>query len=37
MIGPGAIGLLTTAAVRRFHPDLNISVVSPGAFGSEWA
>ena len=37
VIGPGAIGLLTTAALRRLYPDLNISVVSPGAFGSEWA
>ena len=37
VIGPGAIGLLTTAQLRRLHPDLNISVVSPGAFGSEWA
>ena len=37
VIGPGAIGLLTTAALRRLHPELNISVVSPGAFGSEWA
>jgi threonine dehydrogenase-like Zn-dependent dehydrogenase len=37
VIGPGAIGLLTTAALRRLHPDLNISVVSPGEFGSTWA
>ena len=37
IIGPGAIGLLTTAALRRLYPELNISVVSPGEFGSEWA
>lgn len=37
VIGPGAIGLLTTAALRRLHPDLHISVVSPGEFGSTWA
>ncbi|MEQ6899678.1 zinc-binding dehydrogenase [Nocardioides sp. YIM 152588] len=37
VIGPGAIGLLTVAALRRLHPDLHISVVSPGQFGSDWA
>lgn len=37
VIGPGAIGLLTTAALRRLHPDLHIDVVSPGEFGSQWA
>jgi threonine dehydrogenase-like Zn-dependent dehydrogenase len=37
VIGPGAIGLLTTAALRPLHPDLNISVVSPGEFGADWA
>ncbi len=37
VIGPGAIGLLVTAALRRLHPDVNISVVSPGQFGSDWA
>jgi threonine dehydrogenase-like Zn-dependent dehydrogenase len=37
VIGPGAIGLLTAANLRRLHPDLNISVVSPDAFGSDWA
>jgi threonine dehydrogenase-like Zn-dependent dehydrogenase len=37
VIGPGTIGLLTTAALRRLHPDLHISVVSPGQFGSDWA
>jgi len=37
VIGPGAIGLLTVAALRRLHPALNISVVCPGAFGAEWA
>ncbi len=37
VIGPGAIGLLTVVALRRLHPDLHISVVSPGEFGSAWA
>jgi threonine dehydrogenase-like Zn-dependent dehydrogenase len=37
VIGPGAIGLLTVAALRRLHPDLSISVVCPGTFGAEWA
>lgn len=37
VIGPGAIGLLTTMALRRLHPDLNISVVCPGEFGATWA
>jgi threonine dehydrogenase-like Zn-dependent dehydrogenase len=32
VIGPGTIGLLTTAALRRLHPDLDITVVGPGAF-----
>lgn len=34
VIGPGTIGLLATAALRMLHPDLNISVVSPGEFGA---
>lgn len=37
VIGPGTIGLLTVAALRRLHPDLDVAVVSPGAFGSEKA
>jgi threonine dehydrogenase-like Zn-dependent dehydrogenase len=37
VIGPGAIGLLTVAALRRLHPDLDIAVVSPSQFGSDWA
>jgi len=37
VIGPGAIGLLTVAAVRRLHPDLDIAVLSPSEFGSDWA
>ena len=37
VIGPGAIGLLVTAALRRLHPGLNIFVVSPGKFGADWA
>lgn len=37
VIGPGAIGLLTVAALRRLHPGLHISVVSPGEFGAHWA
>lgn len=37
VIGPGAIGLLTVAALRRLHPDLHISMVSPGDFGSSWS
>ena len=34
VIGPGTIGLLVTAALRRLHPDLDIAVVSPGEFGA---
>jgi threonine dehydrogenase-like Zn-dependent dehydrogenase len=37
VIGPGTIGLLVTAALRMLHPDLDIVVVSPGAFGSRAA
>ncbi len=33
VIGPGTIGLLTTAALRMLHPDLDIIVVSPDPFG----
>ncbi|HEY5155705.1 MAG TPA: zinc-binding dehydrogenase [Acidimicrobiales bacterium] len=34
VIGPGTIGLLTTAALRMLHPDLDIAVVSPNEFGA---
>ncbi|MEU4561934.1 alcohol dehydrogenase catalytic domain-containing protein [Actinoplanes sp. NPDC023936] len=31
VIGPGTIGLLLTAALRRLHPDLDITVIGPGS------
>ena len=34
VIGPGTIGLLTTAALRMLHPDLDIIMLSPGDFGT---
>lgn len=34
VIGPGTIGLVVTAALRRLHPDLDIAMVSPGEFGA---
>jgi threonine dehydrogenase-like Zn-dependent dehydrogenase len=34
VIGPGTIGLGVVAALRMIHPDLDIAVVSPGAFGN---
>lgn len=37
VIGPGTIGLLTTAALRRLHPDLDITVLGPGRFGLDHA
>ena len=37
VIGPGTIGLLVTAALRMLHPDLHITVVSPGEFGDRQA
>lgn len=37
VIGPGTIGLVVIAALRMLHPDLDIAVVSPGAFGNERA
>jgi threonine dehydrogenase-like Zn-dependent dehydrogenase len=37
VIGPGTIGLLVTAALRRLHPDLDITVIGPGAFSLEHA
>ena len=33
VIGPGTIGLLLTAALRRLHPDLDIVVVTADEFG----
>ncbi len=33
VIGPGTIGLLVTAALRRLYPDLDVAVVSPDGFG----
>ncbi|GIE94141.1 zinc-dependent alcohol dehydrogenase [Paractinoplanes rishiriensis] len=37
VIGPGTIGLLVTAALRRLHPDLDVTVLVPGQFGREQA
>lgn len=37
VIGPGTIGLLVVAALRRLHPDLDIIVLSPDDFGSAMA
>jgi threonine dehydrogenase-like Zn-dependent dehydrogenase len=34
VIGPGTIGLLVTAALRRLHPDLDIVMVCAGEFGA---
>jgi threonine dehydrogenase-like Zn-dependent dehydrogenase len=34
VIGPGTIGLLTIAALRMLHPDLDIIAVSPDEFGA---
>lgn len=34
VIGPGTIGLLTVAALRMLHPDLDIIVLSPTDFGT---
>ena len=33
VIGPGTIGLLLTATLRRLHPDLDITVLGPGGSG----
>ena len=35
--GPGTIGLLLVAALRRLHPDLDITVVGPGRFSRDRA
>ncbi|MEU7908863.1 zinc-binding dehydrogenase [Actinoplanes sp. NPDC049118] len=35
--GPGTIGLLLIAALRRLHPDLDITAVGPGAFSRDRA
>lgn len=37
VIGPGTIGLLVVAALRRLHPDLDIIVLSPDEFGTAMA
>jgi threonine dehydrogenase-like Zn-dependent dehydrogenase len=37
VIGPGTIGLLLVASLRRLHPDLDIIVLSPSALGTEQA
>jgi threonine dehydrogenase-like Zn-dependent dehydrogenase len=37
VIGPGTIGLLLVAALRRLHPDLDITVIGPGTFGPQRA
>ena len=37
VIGPGTIGLLVTATLRRLHPDLDITVVCAGEFGARQA
>ncbi|MEU4420463.1 alcohol dehydrogenase catalytic domain-containing protein [Actinoplanes sp. NPDC024001] len=37
VIGPGSIGLLVTAALRRLHPDLDVTVVGPGTFSRDRA
>jgi threonine dehydrogenase-like Zn-dependent dehydrogenase len=37
VIGPGTIGLLVTAALRRLHPDLDIIAVCAGQFGADRA
>lgn len=37
VIGPGTIGLLTVAALRMLHPDIDIIVLSPDEFGAHQA
>ncbi|HEY0000077.1 MAG TPA: alcohol dehydrogenase catalytic domain-containing protein [Actinoplanes sp.] len=37
VLGPGTIGLLVTAALRRLYPDLDITVVGPGTFSQQMA
>jgi threonine dehydrogenase-like Zn-dependent dehydrogenase len=37
VIGPGTIGLLLVAALRRLHPGLDITVVGPGMFSRDKA
>lgn len=37
VVGPGTIGLLLIAALRRLHADLDITAVGPGAFSQERA
>jgi threonine dehydrogenase-like Zn-dependent dehydrogenase len=37
VVGPGTIGLLLIAALRRLHPDLDVTAVGPGAFSRDHA
>jgi threonine dehydrogenase-like Zn-dependent dehydrogenase len=37
VVGPGTIGLLVTAALRMLHPDLDVLVLAPDAFGDAQA
>ncbi|MCY1139290.1 zinc-binding dehydrogenase [Actinoplanes sp. Pm04-4] len=37
VIGPGPIGLLVIAALRRLHPSLDITAVGPGRFSTTYA
>ncbi|WP_250030094.1 zinc-dependent alcohol dehydrogenase [Paractinoplanes maris] len=37
VIGPGTIGLLVIAALRRLHPTLDITAVGPGTFSAAYA
>lgn len=37
VIGPGSVGLLVTATLRRLHPDLDVTVVTAGEFGAQRA
>ena len=37
VIGPGAVGLLVTALLRRLHPDLEVTVVAAEASGARRA
>ncbi len=37
VIGPGSIGLLLTASLRRLHPDLDVTMVGVDAFGAAQA
>jgi threonine dehydrogenase-like Zn-dependent dehydrogenase len=37
VVGPGTIGLLLIAALRRLHSDLDITAIGPGTFSQEHA